>query len=55
MDNKRHFEGCLYVSIRYISDLKLKNFFRKGYQLYASHVLESTEDKGLNLEDYSLL
>jgi hypothetical protein len=34
---------------------KLKKCFRKGCQLYATHILDSTEDKGPNLEDYLVL
>jgi hypothetical protein len=43
------------ISIRVISDLQLKRCFRKGCQLYASHVEETNNTKGPSLEDLSIL
>jgi hypothetical protein len=43
------------ISIRQISALQLKRSFRKGCQLYAVHVLESTENKESKFEDYPIL
>ena len=35
--------------------MQLKNFYRKGFQLYAAHILEETSDETLRLEDYQVL
>ena len=35
--------------------MQLKKFYRKGFQLYASHILEETEDETPRLEDYQVL
>jgi hypothetical protein len=43
------------ISIRDISALQLKICFRKGCQLYASHVEEPDNPKGPNLEYFSVL
>ena len=43
------------ISIREISTLKMKRCFNKGCQLYASHVEEPKNTKGLILEDFSVL
>jgi hypothetical protein len=43
------------ISIREISALQLKRCFRKGCQLYATHVEEPERTKGPNLEYYSIL
>jgi hypothetical protein len=41
------------ISIREISTLQLKTCFRKGCQLYAAHVEETENTKGLSLKDFS--
>jgi hypothetical protein len=43
------------ISIREISSLQLKRCFRKGFQLYATHVEEPDNTKGPILEDFSIL
>ena len=43
------------ISIREISSLHLKRCFKKGCQLYASHVEEPEKTKGLSLEDFLVL
>jgi hypothetical protein len=43
------------ISIREISTLQLKRFFRKGCQLYGFHVEEIENTKGPSLEDFSVL
>jgi hypothetical protein len=43
------------ISIREISTLQLKICFRKGCQLYATHVKEPDDAKGKSLEDLSVL
>jgi hypothetical protein len=43
------------ISIRKISSLQLKSCFRKGFQLYASHVEEPDNTKGPSFEDFSVL
>ena len=43
------------ISIRDISALQLKRFFRKGCQLYATHVEEPENMKGPSLEYLSVL
>jgi hypothetical protein len=40
------------ISIREISDLKLKRCFRKHCQLFASHMEEPSTNKSRNLEDF---
>ena len=35
--------------------MQLKNFCRKGFQLYAAHILEATRDETHGLEDYQVL
>jgi len=39
-------------SIGQITTLKLKKCFRKGCELYATHVEESTKDKGISLIEF---
>jgi hypothetical protein len=41
--------------VRRISTLQMKKYCRKGYPLYAIHVLESVEDDKPNLEDHPIL
>ena len=43
------------IFVRQISVMHLKKFFRKGFQLYAAHVLEATEDETPRLEDFHVL
>jgi hypothetical protein len=43
------------ISIREISALQLKRCFRKGCQLYASHVEETKNKKGPRLEEFLVL
>jgi hypothetical protein len=43
------------ISIKEISTLQLKICFRKGCQLYASHVEEPDNTKGASLEYFSVL
>jgi hypothetical protein len=43
------------ISIREISALQLERCFRKGCQLYATHVEEPDNTKGPSLEDFSVL
>jgi hypothetical protein len=43
------------ISIRQISAFQLKRSAKKGCHLYAVHVLESTENKESNIEDYPKL
>jgi hypothetical protein len=43
------------ISIREISSLQLKNLFKKGCQLYATHVEEPKMIKGPSLEYVSVL
>jgi hypothetical protein len=43
------------ISIREILALKLKRCFRKGCQLYATHVEEPENTKGLRLKDFLVL
>ena len=35
--------------------MQLKKFYRKGFQLYAAHILEPTGDETPRLEDYQVL
>jgi hypothetical protein len=39
----------------HISSLQLKTSFRKGFQIYATHMEESAKDKVSNLEDCLVL
>jgi hypothetical protein len=43
------------MSKREILDLQVKRYFRKGCQLYATHVEESGKIKGPSLEYFSVL
>jgi hypothetical protein len=43
------------ISVREISTLQLKISFRKGCQIYATHMEEPTKDKEPNIEDYQFL
>ena len=35
--------------------MQLKKFYRKGFQLYAAHILEASGDETPGLEDYQVL
>ena len=49
-------KGILKVSsVGQVSTMQLKNLCRKGYQLYAAHILEPTGDENPRLEDYQVL
>ena len=39
------------ISVRQISAIQLKKFCRKGFHLYAAHILEATENENPRLED----
>ena len=43
------------ISLRQVSTMQLKKLCRKGFQLYASHILEATENETLRLEDFHVL
>jgi hypothetical protein len=43
------------ISVRQISTLQMKKYYRKGCPLYAIQVLESIEDNKPNLEDHPIL
>ena len=43
------------ISVRQVSAMQLKKFCRKGYQLYAAHILEPIGDETPRLEDYQVL
>ena len=43
------------ISMRHISAIQLKKFCRKGFQLYAAHILEPIGDETPRLEDYKVL
>ena len=43
------------ISVRQVSAMQLKKFCRKGYQLYAAHILELIRDETPRLEDYQVL
>ena len=43
------------ISVRQVSTMQLKKFSRKGFQLYASHILETSGDETPRLGDYQVL
>ena len=43
------------ISVRQVSEMQLKKFCRKGFQLYPAHILETSEDETPVLEDYQVL
>ena len=43
------------ISVRQVSPMQLKKFCRKGFQLYAAHILETSGDETPRLEDYQVL
>ena len=40
------------IFVRHILAMQLKKLCRKGFQLYAAHILEETEDETPRLEDF---
>ena len=40
------------ISVRQVSAIQLKNFCRKGCQLYAAHIEEAVGNETIDLEDY---
>ena len=43
------------ISVRHISAMQLKKLCRKGFLLYAAHILEATENETPRLEDFHVL
>ena len=43
------------ISVQQVSTMQLKKFYRKGFQLYAAHILETTGGETSRLEDYQVL
>ena len=43
------------ISVRQISTMQLKKFCRKGFQLYADHIVEATENETPRLEKFQVL
>ena len=43
------------ISVRQISTMQLKKFCMKGFQLYAAHISEATENEIPRLEDFHVL
>ena len=43
------------ISVRWVSAMQLKKFCRKGCQLYAAHILETSGEETPRLEDYQML
>ena len=43
------------ILVRQVSAMQLKNFCRKGFQLYAAHILEAPESETPRLEDFQVL
>ena len=43
------------IPVRQVSTMQLKNLCRKGCQLYAAHILETSDDETPRLEDYQVL
>ena len=43
------------ISMRHISAMQLKKFCRKGFQLYAAHIVEAVENENPRLEDFQVL
>jgi hypothetical protein len=43
------------VTIREVLALQLKKIFRKGFQLFATHMEEASKDKVPNIEYYIVL
>ena len=43
------------ISVWQVSVMQLNHFCRKGFQLYAAHILEEIGDENPRLEDYQVL
>ena len=43
------------IYVRNISTMQLKKCCRKGFHLYAAHIVEATENETIRLEDYTVL
>ena len=43
------------IYMRHISAMQLKIFCRKGFQLYATHIVEGSENETPRLEDFHVL
>ena len=43
------------ISVRQVSAMQLKKFYRKGHILHATHVLEATENETPRLEEFHVL
>ena len=43
------------IYVRQISAMQLKKFCRKGYRVYAAHVVEAAQNETIRLEDYLVL
>ena len=43
------------ISVRHISAMQLKKLCRKVFQLYASHIVEESQDETPRLDDYQVL
>ena len=43
------------ISVRKVSEMQLKKFCRKGFQLYATHVLEAMKNETPRLEEFHVL
>ena len=43
------------ILVRQVSAMQLKKFCRKGFQLYAAHILEPSGDETPRFEDYQVL
>ena len=43
------------ISVWQVSATQLKKFCRKGFQLYAAHILETSRDETPRMEDYQVL
>ena len=43
------------ISVRWVSTMQLKKFYRKRSKLYAAHIMEPIGDKTHRLEDYQVL
>ena len=43
------------ISVRHISTMQLKKFYRKGWRVYVAHVLEEAENETPRLENFHVL
>jgi hypothetical protein len=54
--NHKIFQGISReVTVQEISAMQLKKCYRKGYQIFATHMEEESKDKVINLEDHAVL